>query len=148
LGLRSPRQIEAFRRRYHADEKLNPCVAHLLGRLSGGYKLAVCSNSPPGLIHWLQSWKIDHLFEVVFCSGDEGLVKPDPAAYQATVSRLGVEPGEAVFVDDALDNVSAASEQGLVAIHFTDGPALARELAAILSLPERGAEDDTHPFTP
>jgi HAD superfamily hydrolase (TIGR01509 family) len=148
LGLRSPRQVEDFRRRYHADEKLNTHVLDLLRRLWGRYKLAVCSNSPPGLIHWLEAWQIDQLFDVVFCSGDEGIVKPDPAAYEATVTRLGVEPGEAAFVDDALDNVTTASEQGLVAIHFTDGPALERELAAMLSLPERGAAGARRPFMP
>jgi putative hydrolase of the HAD superfamily len=148
LGLRSARQIEDFRRRYHADERINTQVVELLGRLCGSYKLAVCSNSPPGLIHWLQAWKIDHLFDAVFCSGEEGIVKPDPAAYQATVTRLGVKPREAVFVDDALENVAAASEQGLVAIHFTDGPALETALAALLSRPEREDMDVKPPPTP
>jgi HAD superfamily hydrolase (TIGR01509 family) len=135
LGLRSPDQIEAFRRRYYADEKINPEVLDLMGRLFGAYKLAVCSNSPPGLAQWLAEWEIDHLFEAVFCSGDEGIVKPDPAAYQSTVARLDIEPCEAVFVDDSPENVEAASQQGLLAIHFTDGPALERALSAILSLP-------------
>ena len=138
LGLRLPRQIEDFRRRYHADERINPHVVDLLHRLFGTYKLAVCSNSPPGLSHWLAEWEIDHLFEVVFCSGDEGIVKPDPAAYTTTVERLGVAPFEAVFVDDAPENVEAAADQGLVAIHFTDGPALDAALSAILPLPKRG----------
>jgi putative hydrolase of the HAD superfamily len=138
LGLRTPRQVEDFRRRYYADERINAHVVDLLHRLFGTYKLAVCSNSPPGLSHWLAEWEIDHLFEVVFCSGDEGIVKPDPAAYTTTVARLGVAPFEAVFVDDAPENVAAASRQGLVAIHFTEGPALDAALSAILSLPKRG----------
>jgi putative hydrolase of the HAD superfamily len=136
LGLHSPHQMEAFRRRYHADEKINPEVLDLMGRLFGAYKLAVCSNSPPGLAQWLTEWEIDHLFDVVFCSGDEGIVKPDPAAYHATVARLGVKPCEAAFVDDALENVAAASKQGLRGIHFTDGPTLESELSAILSVPK------------
>ena len=139
LGLNAPGQIEDFRRRYHADERINPHVLGLMGRLFGTYKLAVCSNSPPGLVQWLADWEIDHLFDVVFCSGDEGIVKPDPAAYLATVTRLGVKPFETVFVDDALENVAAASAQGLRAIHFTDGPALEKDLAAILSLPKHGS---------
>jgi putative hydrolase of the HAD superfamily len=139
LGLRSLRQIEDFRRRYHADEKINPHVLQLMGRLFGTYKLAVCSNSPPGLAHWLAEWEIDHLFEVVFCSGDEGIVKPDPAAYRTTLERLDVEPAEAAFVDDSLENVESASMQGLLAIHFTDGPALEKALSTILSLPGRGS---------
>jgi putative hydrolase of the HAD superfamily len=138
LGLRSTSELEAFRRRYHADEKINTDVLDLMDGLHGHYQLAVCSNSPPGLALWLAEWGIDHLFEVVFCSGDEGVVKPHPSAYQATLARLGVEPCEAVFVDDTWENVTAASRQGLWAIHFTDAPALARELAALLAVPERG----------
>lgn len=134
LGLRSPRQVDAFRRRYYADEKLNPHARKLISRLFGTYKLAVCSNSPPGLQQWLADWEIDQFFDVVFCSGEEGIVKPDPAAYLTTVNRLGVEPSEAVFVDDALENVEAASEQGLKAIHFTDGPTLEKALSEIIPL--------------
>jgi putative hydrolase of the HAD superfamily len=136
LGLRSPHQIDDFRQRYYADEKINLHVLSLLGRLFGTYKLAVCSNSPPGLAQWLGEWEIDHLFDVVFCSGDEGIVKPDPAAYRTTLERLDVEPSEAAFVDDALENVESASQQGLLGIHFTDGPALEITLSAILSLPK------------
>jgi len=132
LGLHSSSQIEGFRQRYYDDEKINTDVLNLIDELWGSYKLAVCSNSPPGLIHWLAEWKIDRLFDVVFCSGDEGIVKPDPAAYETTLSRLGVEPFEAVFVDDALENVEAASRHGLRAIHFTDAPALEKALSAML----------------
>jgi len=135
LGLHSARQIDDFRRRYYADEKIDSHVRKLIGGLFGTYKLAVCSNSPPGLKHWLADWGIDHLFDVIFCSGDEGIVKPDPAAYRTTLARLGVEPFEAVFVDDARENVEAAGKQGLKAIHFTDGAALEKALSKILPLP-------------
>lgn len=132
LGLCASEQIEAFRRRYHADEKINPQVMDLLGRLLGKIKLAICSNSPPGLVHWLAEWEMERFFDVVFCSGDEGIVKPDPAAYEITLSRLGVRAPEAIFVDDTLENVEAASRQGLAAIHFTDGPALEKALSMLL----------------
>jgi putative hydrolase of the HAD superfamily len=139
LGLQSIQQIEAFRQRYYADEKINSQVVDLIGTLFGRVKLAVCSNSPPNLAKWLADWEIDHFFDVVFCSGDEGMVKPDPAAYRTTVARLGVEPCEAVFVDDAWENVAAAAELGLRAIHFTDGAALHQALATILPLPQRAS---------
>jgi putative hydrolase of the HAD superfamily len=139
LGLQSIQQIEDFRRRYHADERINPQVVELIGRLFGRVKLAVCSNSPPGLTQWLVDWEIDHFFDEVFCSGDEGIVKPDPAVYRTTVARLGVEPGEAVFVDDAWENVAAAAEEGLGTIHFTDGAALQQALVALVPLPERAS---------
>jgi putative hydrolase of the HAD superfamily len=144
LGLHSSRQIEAFRQRYYADEKLNPTVRDLIAMLFGRYRLAVCSNSPPGLIHWLEQWDIARFFDVVFCSGDEGIMKPDEAAYRATVAALDVAADEAVFIDDAWENIEAAARCGLRAIHFTDGAALERELAAIIPLPECGVGFTNH----
>jgi putative hydrolase of the HAD superfamily len=74
LRLNTPEEIDAFRHRYHADEAINQGVLKLIHLLHGSHKLAVLSNSPPGLEKWLADWKILHLFDVVFCSGDEGVV--------------------------------------------------------------------------
>lgn len=135
LGLHTLQQIEDFHLRYHADERVNGRVLDYIRRLSGKYRLAVCSNWPSGLRQWLEEWNIDTLFDVVFCSGDEGVAKPDPKAYLMTVQRLGVTPWESIFVDDACENVEAASRLGLRTIHFTDAQALEKSLDEILSSP-------------
>ncbi len=132
LGLRSPEEIEAFRSRYFADEAIDDGVLDLIRRLHGRYRLAVLSNSPPGLARWLADWAILDLFDVVFCSGDQGVVKPDPAAFEWTLERLGVAPEEAVFIDDTLGHVEAAQALGLHGIHFTTAEALARQLEDLL----------------
>jgi putative hydrolase of the HAD superfamily len=103
-------------------------VLDLIRHLHGHYKLAVLSNSPPGLARWLADWAILDLFDVVFCSGDQGVVKPDPAAFEWTLKRLGVAPEEAVFIDDTLGHVEAARALGLHGIHFTTAEELARRL--------------------
>ena len=54
LGLNTPDEIDAFRRRYLADEAVNHGVLDLIQKLHGRYKLAVLSNSPPGLDRWLE----------------------------------------------------------------------------------------------
>ncbi|TPG41180.1 HAD family phosphatase [Sphingomonas koreensis] len=75
-------------------------------------------------------------FRDVVVSGDEKLVKPDAAIYRLALARFGLEPHEAVFIDDNADNVAGAEAVGMAAIHFTDERALRRELAA-LALPVR-----------
>jgi HAD superfamily hydrolase (TIGR01509 family) len=110
LRLNTPEEIDAFRHR----------------------KLAVLSNSPPGLEKWLADWKILHLFDVVFCSGDEGVVKPDPLAFKVTLDRLDVEPEEAVFIDDTKGHVEAAQAQGLHGLLFTTSEVLSGQLEALL----------------
>ncbi|MFN2186993.1 MAG: HAD family hydrolase, partial [Anaerolineae bacterium] len=132
LGLHTWEEIEAFRQRYLADEEINKDVLGLINQLHGRYKLAVLSNAPPGLTRWLADWDILHLFDVVICSGDVGFVKPDPAIYELTLARLGVEPQEAVFIDDSLGHIEAARALGLHGIHFTTASDLADDLESVL----------------
>jgi HAD superfamily hydrolase (TIGR01509 family) len=133
LRLDTPDEIAAFRHRYFADEEINTGVLDLMRRLKGRYKLAVLSNSPPGLSRWLADWGILDLLDVVVCSGDEGVAKPNPAIFQLTLERLSVEPREAVFIDDSPGHVQAARELGLRAIHFTTAEALKEELDDLLA---------------
>ena len=135
LNLHTPAEIDAFRQRYRADEALNEGVAELIRKLhsEGRYKLAVLSNSPPGLAHWLDEWGLLALFDVVFCSGDEGVKKPDPAAFEITLERLGIAPEEAIFIDDTMRHVNVARSLGLHAILFTTAEALTEDLGALLT---------------
>jgi epoxide hydrolase-like predicted phosphatase len=132
LGLNSVKEVDAFRHRYRADEEINEGVLDVISRLHGNYKLAVLSNSPPGLAHWLADWKLLNFFEVVFCSGDEGIAKPDPNAFELTLERLGLQPDEAVFIDDTREHVEAAQKLGLQGILFTSAKELEEELNLFL----------------
>jgi putative hydrolase of the HAD superfamily len=135
LNLHTPEAVAAFRQRYRADEAVNEGVVELIRRLHAEdrYKLAVLSNSPPGLARWLDEWGLLNLFDVVFCSGDEGVRKPDPTAFEITLTRLGVAPEEAVFIDDTMRHVNAARSLGLHAILFTTAEALVKDLDALLT---------------
>ncbi|MCJ7775857.1 MAG: HAD family phosphatase [Desulfobulbaceae bacterium] len=132
LGLNTADEVNRFLRRYHADEAINEAVLDLIRKLCGRYKLAILSNAPPDLTRWLADWEMRDLFEVVFCSGDEGMIKPDPAAFKLTLERLGVEPGEAVFIDDTPENVEAARKLGIQGIIFTTVAALKDDLTKFL----------------
>jgi putative hydrolase of the HAD superfamily len=133
LGLMGIDEVDAFRHRYRADEEINEGVLNLISRLHGNYKLAVLSNSPPGLSQWLADWNLLNFFEVVFCSGDEGVVKPDPAAFEITLERLDAEANVAVFIDDTREHVVAARKLGLKGILFTTTEALEEDLAQLLN---------------
>ncbi len=70
----------------------------------------------------------DHFGDIIV-SGVEKLVKPDPAIYALALHRFGLRSGEAIFVDDNIDNVISAGANGFVAHHFKDAPRLRNELA-------------------
>lgn len=67
-------------------------------------------------------------FRGVVVSGDEKLLKPDPAIYALALERFGLEAGEALFVDDNEANVEGAKRAGIHAVLFTDAAAFRAEL--------------------
>jgi 2-haloacid dehalogenase len=68
-------------------------------------------------------------FADIVVSGDEKLIKPDPAIYELALKRFGLAPGEGLFVDDRLENVEAARANGFAGHHFVGAEALRVELA-------------------
>ncbi len=70
----------------------------------------------------------DHFSDIIV-SGVEKLVKPDPAIYALALARFGLKDGEAIFVDDNIDNVISARANGFGAHHFTKASKLRAELA-------------------
>jgi 2-haloacid dehalogenase len=72
--------------------------------------------------------KVFGRFRDIVVSGDEKLIKPDPAIYALALKRFGLEPGEAVFVDDNAANIDAARAMGIHALLFTDAAAFRTEL--------------------
>ena len=71
------------------------------------------------------------LFRDIVVSGDERVVKPDPAIYRLLMERNGLAAEACVFIDDSLKNVLGAKAVGMKAIHFTGPDALRTELAGL-----------------
>ena len=59
-------------------------------------------------------------FDGVIVSGDERLLKPDPAIYHLLFNRYGLEPEDCVFIDDSRANIETARNLGMHAIHYPD----------------------------
>jgi len=74
------------------------------------------------------------LFRDTVVSGDERMIKPDPAIYRLLLQRNGLAAESCVFIDDSLKNVKGAEALGMKAIHFTGPDALRAELVAIGAL--------------
>ncbi|HWK35077.1 HAD family phosphatase [Sphingomonas sp.] len=79
-------------------------------------------------------------FRDIVVSGDERLVKPDPAIYRLALDRFGLAPGEAVFVDDNAANIDAADALGIHGVLFTDVDAFRADLARFGLLPQLSVE--------
>ncbi len=83
-----------------------------------------------------RAWAPNHAelfdrFRDIVVSGDEKLVKPDPAIYALALKRFGLEGPDAVFVDDSPANVAAADAAGIRGVLFTDAAAFRAELVRL-----------------
>ncbi len=67
-------------------------------------------------------------FTDIVVSGDEKLIKPDPAIYTLALDRFGLAAGEGLFIDDRLENIEAARDNGFVGHHFIGADVLRIEL--------------------
>jgi 2-haloacid dehalogenase len=70
-------------------------------------------------------------FDGVVVSGEERMIKPDPAIFQLLLDRFGLDPEATVFVDDSEANVTVARRLGLDAVPFTDPTQLRHDLATL-----------------
>ena len=71
---------------------------------------------------------LDQAFDLLIISAEEGLTKPDPRVYHLAAERLGIQPHEAIFVDDFIENVEGARAVGMHAIHYQPGLDVRAEL--------------------
>ena len=69
-------------------------------------------------------------FRDIVVSGEEKLLKPDPAIYYLALDRFGVKPADALFIDDREINVEGAAAVGMHAHLFTGADDLRRRLEA------------------
>lgn len=74
-------------------------------------------------------------FEHVIESSKAGVRKPDPRIYQMMCEKLGVEPGECIYLDDLGINCKPAAQLGMHAIKVTSGEQALADLSAVLGVP-------------
>jgi len=99
------------------------------------YKTGILSNSFVGAREREQAayGYMDFIDDLVY-SHEVGLAKPDPRIYLLSCSRLDVQPGEAVFIDNHEPYVQAARDVGMHGVHFTGDNAKAiAEVTALLA---------------
>ncbi len=69
-------------------------------------------------------------FRDIVVSGEEKLLKPDPAIYYRALDRFGLRPDEALFIDDRAINVEGARAVGMNAHLFIGADDLRARLEA------------------
>ncbi len=108
-------------------------VAAWVRSLRPRYRVASLSNSwSDGRQQCIKRLGLDQLVDLMVFSAEEGVAKPDLEIYRRTLKRLEVQPAEALFIDDRIENVEAAAALGLHVLHSTKPDHLVREARALL----------------
>jgi 2-haloalkanoic acid dehalogenase type II len=94
------------------------CVEDVLKELSEKYKLALLSNTmsdqPREL---LEDAGLECYFDLIVCSRDTGVRKPNPEIFRLVLSELGVEPEETVHVGDSVEaDMYGAQDIGMTGV--------------------------------
>jgi len=126
--------MPAFLEKYWSADTVNWELLEYIRGLHPRYKVGLLSNAWDDLRQTMHHrWNIDGLFDVMIISAEVKMTKPDPRIFQLAMERLQVYRGEAVFVDDVIENVIAAREAGLLAVQYLDLQQALDELRQILT---------------
>lgn len=138
-------QLRAFRNDFWLGDALDMSLVSLIRRLQARYQTAIISNATNDLRRQLQEeHQIADAFDLIVCSAEEAIMKPNPDIYRRTLSRLQRKPYETVFIDDAPENVAAARNLGMYAIQFQEGldlPGRLSELGIVVPQSDRHSPD-------
>src|SRR3989338_2254454 len=118
---------EAFRVSY--EER--PTMFGLVQTLhNNGYSTALLSNTEPPAVDFWKERNYPGFDQLIF-SCEAGLVKPQSVIYELALERLGIEAGEAAFVDDKVLCVRGAERVGIKGIVYSSEEQVRRDLIEV-----------------
>ena len=120
------------RKTIEANVANEPLFEYIQDELASKYRIGMLSNAGANWLNDLfEPWQVA-LFDEAVLSYQVGIVKPNPAIYEITATKLGVLPEEAVFVDDRIEFVEGARATGMKAVHYRSFNQMKTELEALL----------------
>ena len=113
----SPEEIE---KDWLAHVRFNDELISFIRELKAEYKIGLISNATSPFFHTVMalSGTID-LFGAVVVSSEVGHAKPEPEIYKIMLSRMEVNPEEALMIDDGQANIDGAKRVGMAGHLFT-----------------------------
>jgi HAD superfamily hydrolase (TIGR01509 family) len=142
-GSQSTSTAAPRRMTFERNEPVIELIVELGGLRSEGMRLAVLTNNIREFRPlWWDLLPFDEWFDDVVDSHEVGMRKPNPAIYELTAARLGVDPRRAAFLDDVETNLPPAAGLGMAAILVDEDPTAAvdevRRLAGLAGLAGSG----------
>ena len=93
------------------------------------YKTAILSNASSEVRAWItQAFHLERDFDLIIISSEERYNKPQPEIFHIALDLLGVQPEEAIFIDDEARNIGPAQALGIHAVQFKNTPQVIDEI--------------------
>jgi HAD superfamily hydrolase (TIGR01509 family) len=134
----NPWEISDFQQDFYAGDRFDMSLIRLIKSLRRKkIGIGLLSNNTLDVLDHLTLVKIRSLFDICVISAEIGVMKPDPAAYQAILDRFQIPAATTLFIDDSLENVTGARRCGMGSIQFFPRMDLEADIQAWLSGPVR-----------
>lgn len=109
----------------------DPTLSEALGKLPGR-KVIFTNGSTAHALNITRHVGIEHHFDGFFDIIDAAFVpKPAPATYEAVCGRFGIDPSQAVMVEDMAKNLVPAAALGMTTVWVDTGADWSRETAEL-----------------
>ena len=116
-------------REFMSYVNINSEIVDLIIRLKKKYKIVLLSNALASWLHKiLENNDLYRLFDHMVISGEEGIRKPSGDIFKIALSRAGISPKDAVFIDDNEKNTRAAEILGIHGIVYKNNKKLIFDL--------------------
>jgi len=131
--------LNVFFQRYIESLNLRPCAEQLLRRIKKQSRLGLISNFTyaPVIYASLRNLGIDHFFNAIVVSHENGWRKPHTQIFHDTLAKLQIRAEEAVFIGDSpLEDIKGAQAAGLRTVF------VASQFFSLENLRESGQKPD------
>lgn len=127
-------EYERVRDEFFAGDVIDLEIVDFLRSIKPKYKTGLISNAWNGLRDYIVREKFDDAFHHMVISAEVGVAKPDPKIYHIALEQLQVQPKEAVFVDDFIENIEACEKVGMKGVHFKSPDLALKQLREMLQV--------------
>lgn len=121
-----------FYRIYNDIFSLNQAAVDIMAKAKTSCRMVLLSNTDEMRFGFIKKTFPEVLFfDEYVLSYQEGCMKPDFRIYRVAVQKAHAPADQCVFIDDRRENIEAAEELGIHAVHYHSPAALEAELSRL-----------------
>ena len=122
---------------FFGGDKIDRDMLAFIDSVRPAIKTGVISNAWNGLRDYMRKNGFLAPFDDVIVSAEVGIVKPDARIYQLALDKFGIQPEEAVFVDDMPENIAACQALGMQGVQFKTAEQVLADVKQLLVIGHR-----------